>query len=319
METSPLVSVIIPVWNGASLLPETLRSLQAQTYTRFEALILDDGSTDNTAAVAREFCEADPRLRFVPRLHSGVSATRNAGLEMAHGEFIAFLDSDDVWLPTKLERQMELFRSDPRTTFAYTNFYFWDGERDLSLYYRSNKPLPDGDSARQLVAACVYGMSTVVVRRAAFERTGGFDSELEGCEDWDMWLRLLEHGFWARGIREPLARYRRWPGSLSANKYIIFQNDLLVLEKNRRATRRAELRPLYDRAIRNARGRLELARAKQLLAASPGEVPSAIWRAWRHQPRRWKWLMWFVLAIWPNLLGGTAMKAIAHRKIMQKF
>jgi glycosyltransferase involved in cell wall biosynthesis len=319
MSTSPVVSVIIPVRNGATMLAETLRSLQSQTYTDFEAIILDDGSTDDTAAVAAGFCEADPRLRLVSRPHTGLSATRNAGLALARGEFIAFLDGDDIWLPEKLERQMELFRTDPRTTFVYANHYYWDGQRDLSVYYRADKPLPDGDAARRLVVANVYGMSTVIVRRAMLERTGGFDPGLACCEDWDMWLRLAERDFWARGIRDPLARYRRWPGSMSANKAKMIEHDLLVLKKNLRDTRRAELRPLYRRAIHFALAKQELIRARQLLDTSPGQVPAAIWRAWCHYPYRLKWLLWFALAAWPGALGGHATAGIVHRKLIQKY
>ncbi len=319
MPHPPLVSIIIPVWNSARFLAETLRSVQAQTYPHFEVLIIDDGSTDATADVAREFCAADPRLRFVARPHAGISATRNAGLDLASGEFIAFLDSDDIWLPEKLARQMELFRTDPRTTLAYTNFYFWDGERDLSLYYRANKPLPDGDAAGQLVRACVFCLSSVVVPRAIFDRADRFDDRVDSCEDWDMWLRLAENNFWARGLREPLVRYRRHPGSVSTNKLKMNHGDLAVLEKNSRATRRAELRPAYARALRLARGKLELAQARQLLPATPSRVPAAIWRAWRHEPRRWKWLMWYGLTRWPKFLGGRALAGIVHRKLIEKF
>ena len=318
MTPTPLVTVIIPVWNGAAFLPETLRSLQSQTCANFEALILDDGSTDDTAAVAKKFCDEDPRLRLVSLPHAGLSATRNAGIEMARGEFIAFLDADDVWFPEILARQMESFRADPRVNFAYANYYFWDGERDLFAYYRAKNPLPDGDAARQLIAANVYGVSMVVVRRDLFARAGNFDTGLDCCEDWDMWLRLLEHGLHARGVREPLARYRRWPGSLSAKKFRMATRDLQVLEKNLAATRRAELRPLYLQSIRKVRAKLELAQARQWLDTAPDRVPGAIWRAWRWHPRP-KYLMWFALAGWPKILGGGALNRIVHGKLVQKF
>lgn len=316
---NPLVSVIIPVWNGGALLPETLRSLEAQTCRDFEALIVNDGSTDGTAEIARQFCDADPRFQLLNRAHTGLSATRNAGMAAARGEFIAFLDADDLWLPEKLARQMELFRADPRVNFSYTNFYFWDGHRDLEVYYRDTRPLPDGDAARRLVFNNIYGMSSVVVRRELLKKSGDFDPAFLGCEDWDLWLRMTEHGLWARGTGEPLMRYRRWPGNMTNNKKSIIAGGILALEKNLQATRRPELRPYYRRSLDHTRARLELTHAREAIATAPEKVPAALWRAWRLRPGRLKWLMWFLLAVWPGFLGGRSTRKIVHRKLIEKF
>ena len=122
----PLVSVIIPAFNAAQTVAQTLESLRAQTHENFEAIVVDDGSTDGTAAIVRKFCDADPRFIFTTKPHSGLPGTRNAGIEIARGEFIAFLDADDAWLPEKLARQMDLFRADPRVNLAFTNFFIWE-------------------------------------------------------------------------------------------------------------------------------------------------------------------------------------------------
>lgn len=319
MPQTPLVSVVIPAWNGATVLSETLDSLQKQTYGHFEAIIVDDGSTDDTVAVIQRFCRTDPRFHAVFRPHSGISITRNTGMEQARAEYIAFLDHDDVWFPEKLARQMVLFHEDARVNFTYTNFHFWDGKRDLSLYYRNGKPLPDGNANRRLIFANVFGMSTVMVRRELFRKNGGFDACFEGCEDWDMWLRLAENGLWARGIREPLVRYRRWSGNMSNHKLMMAEGIVRVLEKNLRATQYPELQPWYQRSLAFARGKLELARVRQILNISPQAVPAAVWRAWRLYPRRLKWLMWFALATWPEFLGGRVTARIVHRKILRKW
>jgi len=316
---TPSVSVVIPAFNAAGLVGQTLETLRLQTFQDFEALIVDDGSTDDTAAVVRRFCQDDPRLRLVSRPHAGLSAARNAGMEQARSGFIAFLDADDTWLPQKLERQMELFRADPRMNFSYTNYYFWDGQRDLDTGYREHRPLPDGDTSRQLVFANLYSVSTVIVRREMLELAGRFDTSLDSCEDWDMWLRLAEHGLRARGTREPLARYRRWPGSMSNRKIKMAVNDVLVLEKNLRATRRDGLRPLYRQSLAIARGKLELARARPFIENQPEKIPDALWRAWRFYPRRLKWLMRYLLLTWPKPLGGRATEKIVHRKLIEKF
>ena len=319
MLKTPLVSVVIPAFNAASVIEETLDSVCAQTYQDFEVIIVDDGSTDDTAVIAREFCAADARFTLVQQPNGGPSVARNNAIERARGDWIAFLDADDVWLPEKLARQMELFREDPRANFLFTNYYFWDGSSGLFAYYRQNRPLPEGDAARKLVFACIYGCLTVMVRRETLQAVGPFDPDLPFVQDWDMWLRIAERGMWARGTREPLARYRRWPGSRSNQKMRSAEGDVRVLEKNLRATQHPELRPIYRHSLALARGKLELARARQLLDLQPEAVPAAIWRAWRQHPRRLKWLMWFALVAWPKFLGGAASARIVHRKLVQKF
>jgi glycosyltransferase involved in cell wall biosynthesis len=317
---TPLVSVIIPAFNAAQTVAQTLESLRAQTYENFEAIIVDDGSADDTATIVKNFCAADPRFIYKLKPHSGLPGTRNAGIEIARGEFIAFLDADDVWLPEKLARQMDLFRADTRVNLAFTNFFIWDGQRDLMIYYRENRLLPEGDVARQLMSSSIFGISSVVVRRAAFEGGFSFDASLTGgSEDWDLWLRLAGRGLFARGLREPLMRYRRWPGNMSNRKLLMAESELLVVEKNSRASQRPELKTPYRRALQRVRGRLELVCARQMLDDAPGKVPAAIWRAWRLNPREVKWLLWFALAAWPKFLGGRVAEKVVHRKLAEKF
>jgi glycosyltransferase involved in cell wall biosynthesis len=320
---TPLVSVIIPVWNGAVFLPEALRSLQAQTYAHFEAVIVDDGSTDNTAAVARRFCETDSRFIFVQQAHAGVSAARNAAIARSRGEYVAFLDADDVWSPKKLTRQLEVFAEDPRVNAVFTNFYMWDGQRDLHIWYRPEKPLPEGDVAARLVfnigLVCAASMSVAVLRRELFDKAGFFDPELTIGEDWDLFLRMAECGLWVRVTREPLARYRRWSGNVTNQKLKTIEGNVRVLQKNFQTTRRPELRPLYEHSLAFARAQFELGRARQFIESRPDAVPAAIWRAWRIYPRKLKWLMWFALVAWPKFLGGNATARIVHRKLVQKW
>ena len=302
--------------------PSRKRSnLSARRLTKiFEAIIVDDGSTDGTAAIVQKFCASDPRFIYKTKSHSGLPGTRNAGIEIACGEFIAFLDADDVWLPEKLARQMDLFRADPRINLAFTNFYIWDGQRDVLIYYRENRLLPEGDVARQLMSSSIFGISSVVIRRAAFEGGFSFNASLTGgSEDWDLWLRLAERGLFARGTREPLMRYRRWPGNMSNRKLLMAESELRVVEKNSRASQRPELKTFYHHALNRVRGRLELVRARQLLESAPEKIPAAIWRAWRLNQREVKWLLWFTLAAWPKFLGGQATRKIVHRKLREKF
>ena len=323
MPKTPAVSVVIPAFNAAIVVRETLDSVCAQTFRDFEVIVVDDGSTDDTAVVVRKFCATDARFRFLQQTRGGASAARNAAIKQARGGWIAFLDADDVWLPQKLARQMELSRKDPRANFLFTNFYMWDGKDDLSVWFRDDRPLPEGDVSRKLVFNVSHSgavtMSTVMMRREMLHTEGPFDLEMVNAEDWDLLLRMAERGLCVRGTREPLARYRRWSGNKSGRKLEMAKGDVAVLKKNLHATRRPDLRPLYERSLAHARGRLELARARQLLDSQPEAVPRAIWQAWRQQPRRLKWLMWFALAAWPDFLGGAAGARIVHRKLIQKF
>jgi glycosyltransferase involved in cell wall biosynthesis len=320
--TRPRISIVIPAFNAASVIAQTLESVRSQTFEDFEAIIVDDGSTDKTAAVVRRFCGADPRFHLVSQLHAGVSAARNAAMERTRGEFIAFLDADDIWFPKKLARQIEMFREDPQANFVYTNFFRWDGANSFSAWYNDDQPLPEGDVSRKLILnvsyACPASMSTAMVRREAFDRIGFFDLEFAIGEDWDMWLRMAEQGLWVRGIREPLACYRRWSGNATNQKLKIVEANVRVLEKNLRATRRPELRPLYQRSLAHALAKLELVRASEFLESRPQAVPGAIWRAWRFCPRELILLKWFILVSWPKFLGGRATERIVHRILKKK-
>jgi glycosyltransferase involved in cell wall biosynthesis len=319
----PLVSVVIPAWNAATTLAEALDSVRAQTFQNFEAIIVDDGSTDDTFAIASRFCEMDSRFILIRQTHAGVSTARNNAIQKSRGQFIAFLDADDVWSPQKLSRQLELFSQNPKVNAVFANFYIWDGRRDLHVWHSPDKPMPKGDVGKRLIFnisyVCAASMSVALLRRELFQRAGFFDSELAIGEDWDLFLRMAECGLWICVTREPLARYRRWEGNVTNQKLKVAESDVRVLEKNLRATKRPELRPLYERSLAFKRAQLELARARRLIDTQPNDVPAAIWRAWRFYPHETKWLVRFALVAWPKFLGGFATRKMIHRKLIQKF
>jgi glycosyltransferase involved in cell wall biosynthesis len=314
MPESPLVSIIIPAFNVAGLIAETLESVRSQTFQNFEAIIVDDGSTDQTADVARRFCEMDSRFILLQQSNGGESRARNAAIERARGDWIAFLDADDVWLPQKLERQMTLAAQDPRANFLFCNFYIWDGRRDLQLMYQDDQSLPEGDTLRELIFSDLYGTLTVVARRELLDATGIFDPDLPLGQDWDFWLRLAEHGLCARGLREPLARYRHWSGSQTMNRSRRIDRDVRVLEKNLKRTPLAELRPLYRRSLAAALADREVARARPFVENNPRAIREAIARAWHYQPRL-KWLRWYLRLVWPKFLGGKKTAGLVYQKI----
>ena len=324
MPEIPLVSVIVPAFNAGRVLAETLSSVRSQTFRDFEVIInVDDGSTDDTEAVSSLFCDTDRRFILIMSPHTNRSRARNRALEHARGEFVAFLDADDVWFPEKLAAQMALFQEEPRVNFAFTDYFFWDGQREWGPYYQKYKRFPEESPVRQLISANVFGTSTVTARRAAVVKAGGFDPNLEHAEDWDMWLRIAEQGLWARGTRRSLVRYRCWPGNASKQRHKALEGDVLMLEKRLHSTCQPSWRPLYKRSLAHARAELEVfqagCRMRSLIEnGNLSAVPPSVLRLWRCQPR-WKWLRWYMRLVWPKFLGGDKTAQYVHQKILNRW
>jgi len=203
----PRVTVVIPTYNRARFIAEAIKSVLEQTFRDFELIVVDDGSTDDTAAVVSRF--TDPRLRYVYQTNQERSAARNHGIRLAQGEYVAFLDSDDVWLPAKLEYQVALLDARPAVGLAYTGAYIFEDQ----LTFTEQRPRWRGQVLKALLmednVVCGSG-ATPLVRRACFARVGGFDetASIYGVEDWDMWVRLATAGYEFDFVSQPLARCR---------------------------------------------------------------------------------------------------------------
>ena len=184
------VSVIIPTYNRAATVGRAVRSVLRQSFRDVEVIVVNDGSTDDTPEVIAGF--ADPRLRYVVHaMNRGGGAARNTGIDAAGGEYIAFLDADDEWLPKKLERQIAVMQhSDAAVAAIYTGFaVVATGGRVAAVRI----PRHRGGILSQLWCAnVVRTVSTVLVRRTALQHVGGFDPTLPSCQDWDLWLRLAK-------------------------------------------------------------------------------------------------------------------------------
>jgi glycosyltransferase involved in cell wall biosynthesis len=181
----PLVSVIIPTYNRADLVRQAVASVAAQTYRDFEIVVVDDGSTDSTG----EVLSAGPELRLLRHgRRRGVSAARNTGIKAARGRWLAFLDSDDLWLPDKLARQIFLLESQPELLICQTE------ETWVRRGVKMNKPATHRKAAGRIflpsLARCMISPSAVILHRQLLARHGGFDETLPAAEDYDLWLRL---------------------------------------------------------------------------------------------------------------------------------
>jgi glycosyltransferase involved in cell wall biosynthesis len=193
-----LISCIVPVYNGERYLKEALDSILAQTYSQLEIIVVDDGSTDGTAKIGAEF---GGRLRYLDQLNAGPAAARNRGLNAASGDFVTFLDADDLWHPEKLSRQLACFENRPELGYCVTHVQnFWVAElaeeKDKFSNHRLSNPLPG------------YVTQTLMARRAVFETVGCFNASLRHGDDTDWFLRASDQGTPAELLPEVLV-YRR--------------------------------------------------------------------------------------------------------------
>jgi glycosyltransferase involved in cell wall biosynthesis len=216
--TMPLVTVFTPTYNGAEFVAETIESVLVQTYEPIEHILIDDASTDETPEILHDYAHRFPdRIRVLAhRERLGPCRRRREAIELARGDLLAWLDHDDIWLPTKVERQVDAFLEDPRVGFSYTQFETFDSETGHTL----ERPQTDaqGDVLRVLFTVGVYvGSSTAMFRRAALEtrRLRLRDTDFSFGDDYFLWL-ALSLDWRAALVDEVLARFRRHSGNESA-------------------------------------------------------------------------------------------------------
>lgn len=228
--SEPTVSVVIPAYNAAWCVRRAIDSVLAQDYRDYELIVVNDGSTDDTAAVLTGYGDA---IRVVHQANAGLSSARNAGIGAARGEFVAFLDADDWWLPNKLTRQVALMRQRPELGFSSTAARVEDPDGKLVNIWACARW--QGSFLAHLFGsnADVAGSgSAVIARRTLFDQTGGFDETLRSLEDIDMWMRLAAVSDYAC-LEEPLAVILRRPDSMSRNLEVMREAAVRVMEKNR--------------------------------------------------------------------------------------
>lgn len=209
----PRVSVVCIVYNSMAYLPETVSSVLAQTFSDFELIIVDDGSFDHVAAWVLGL--TDPRIRFVSQANQGISRARNTGLRHVRGEYIAFLDGDDLWDASKLERQVERLDAQPEVGLVYTHIELIDSF-GVSLGRSVCMNVEGNALARVLVSNFIGSGSAPMLRKRCFDELGPFhtDPSIAWCDDWEMWVRVAARYDFAL-IKSPLTRYRLHRGGAS--------------------------------------------------------------------------------------------------------
>ena len=211
------VSVIIPAYNGQAFIGDAVRSVLVQSNIKIEIVVVDDGSSDSTAAVIRQF----PEVSYLRKANGGVASARNLGIENAKYDLIALLDQDDRFLPGKLAAQVELMTANPAVVLTHTDVRVIDADglpaADNRLAMRGGLKPPSGDVLIQLFKGNFVFACTAVFRKSVAEQAGLFDARLWGVDDYHLWMKLARHGPIVH-VPEVLAEYR-WHGSNASSDY----------------------------------------------------------------------------------------------------
>jgi glycosyltransferase involved in cell wall biosynthesis len=271
---APRVSVIVPVYNRPVFVKQAVDSALAQDCPGgFEVIVVDDGSTDETPDVLASFGAA---IRVIRQKNGRVARARNAGMSAARGEYVALLDSDDIWMPGKLAAQVALLDANPDAAFAHSDVaeFFEDGRR---REWTRRPEISTGDVLRALLRRNFVHTMTVMLRRRAVEEVGDFDPRYPPCEDWDLWLRICEHH---PVVGDPRAwvKTRIHEGGISADPIVVYTQgcDVLAAAALRLAARES---PLARFARRQAsRWCVKLGR-RLVRAGYPREAQAAFRRA----------------------------------------
>ncbi|MFC2085705.1 glycosyltransferase family 2 protein [Bacteroidota bacterium] len=292
-----MVSVIIPTYNREVELVEAIDSALGQTYDPIEVVVVDDGSDDNTINVVSGF--SDSRLQYDRIDHAGPSVARNRGIEISIGDFIAFLDSDDIWYPLKLERQMPLF-DDPEIGWTYTDLDYLGESGPEPRRFQRMKPCRGHVMRDLFLDGCPMLTTSVVLRRSCLDRTGLFDPELLRWQDNDLYYRLAA-SFKVDFIDEPLARYwhrarkRSMPDMrLARHRHRTVLRRAMALDPTLKQCSPEELRKAYLNNVFEL-GRLEY-RARNRV-----EARRHFQECLSFQPSWWKPLVGYVASLFPAL------------------
>lgn len=231
MENNPMVSVIIPCYNAVTTISKTLDSLYGQTFRDFEIVVVNDGSTDDSASIIEPYVKKfNGILNLINQTNQGQTVAKNVGIKNTMGQLIAFLDSDDIWRPEKLESQVALMQSNPDMGLYYTNAYKINenGDRIGTI---TALPSYRGKCFSEILLRNNIVASSVMIRREMIDQVGFFDESLEACENWDLWIRTTKVAP-IDFIDRPLTLYRVHSGNMSKNLDKMYRSRLKLIDKH---------------------------------------------------------------------------------------
>jgi teichuronic acid biosynthesis glycosyltransferase TuaG len=232
-----LVSIIMPAYNAEKYISEAVESVLSQTYQHWELLIINDGSTDQTENIARKYAEKDPRIVLINQANKKLAVARNTGIQSAKGEWIAFLDSDDLWVENKLELQLDSADKNPEVDLIFTDGYIFENEdKNTRKPYGIISGIFQGKEMYVLLYERNWvPVLSVLVRKSIVDKVGLQDEHPYihyGCEDFDYWLRMAKNGAVFLGLSEKLFYYRRHSNNMSRNVQNIFFAEYYTFLKN---------------------------------------------------------------------------------------
>ena len=314
-DAAPAVSIIIPAYNVAPYIGETLDSVFAQTFTKFEVILVNDGSLD-THELERALAPYADRLCYIEQENGGASMARNAGLRIARGELVAFLDADDLWLPNYLEQQLKFFREQDCDLVCADAMVFGDSSdagRTYMTAVMDTAPPAGAVSFLELVSAeRSLITSGVIVRRNLVFEVGLFDEALRNAQDFDLWLRLARYGARLAYHRQVLLRYRARVNSLTGDATNSLNRELRVLDKIERSYNLtpAEIREVTP-VVRDRQTILQFELGKHLLARGEVELARTAFSTANNCRRTFK----TQAALWLSHLAPGPMRALCLRRI----
>jgi len=223
---TPTVSIIVPVYNSLTMLPAALETVFNQTFQDFELILVDDGSTAGSSELLKTY---ESRARVLTKKNGGASSARNVGIQIARGEFVAFLDADDLWDSKKLELQVAAFREKPETGVCFTECLYFDSEKEWEANFGRHDNM-EGMIFDLILREHFISTTTVMIRRDCLTDIGLFDETLTGCEDYNLFLRLAEK-YPYRFLAQPLAKLRCHDGNLSNNLPQMCRDEVANLDK----------------------------------------------------------------------------------------